>query len=97
MVVYIKNFVNDKRIIPIGREIRVLIMGKFLPIRAANKPYLLNQESDFCKSSSFIKKYFPYFFTNGCPPKYPIKYITMAQKTLPKSPVIKAPKKLKTF
>ena len=63
------NFGNDNLMIPIGRDIKVLIIGKFLPIKAPISPYLLNQESLFSTSSSFIKKYFPYFFMNGFPPK----------------------------
>ena len=96
MIVYIKNLKKDNLIIPIGREIRVRMIGKFLPIRAPNKPYLENQESLLSSSSSFIKKYFPNFRTNGLPPKYPIKYITIAQKTLPSKPMKKAPQKEKT-
>ena len=69
IVVYIKNFQNDCLVIPIGKDIRVLTIGKFLPISADNIPYLLNQESLFSNSSSFIKKYFPYFFTKAFPPK----------------------------
>ena len=90
IVVYIRNFGNDNLIIPIGRDINVLIIGKFLPISAPNRPYFENQESLFSISSDFIKKYLPYFWTNGLPPKYPMKYIAIAQNTLPSNPVKKA-------
>ena len=86
------NLINGCFVIPIGKDINVLTIGKFLDIKALNIPYLLNQESDFNISSSFIKKYLPYFFINGLPPKYPIKYITMAQNTLPRRPIKKEPK-----
>ena len=92
MLIYkITNLINDCFVIPMGSDIRVLTIGIFLHTKADIIPYLLNQESLFSISSSFIKKYLQYFFTKVIPPKYPIKYITIAQNTLPNNPVMNAP------
>ena len=46
-VVYKTNFGKFTLLIPIGREINVLIIGKFLPRNAAKGPYRSNQISHF--------------------------------------------------
>ena len=65
----IKNFINDNLIIPIGSDINVLTIGIFLPISADNNPYFSRKALLLEISSSFIKKYLPYFFINTSPPK----------------------------